>query len=221
VRVFLKSPCDADTEAFAQRLAAYQGRRGLSPTGALDGPTLLVLKTAWQDRRPFLAARRAGGPCPAGAAAAALRPLRPEETLGGKSVLLRADALLALRRLRAAARAALGDGDGRLLVFSGYRSPEADALRCGTEANCQGPARALCSAHRTGLAVDLDVGAAPGFAPDASADANRLSQSRGRPYLWLLQKAGRYGFVNYAFEPWHWEYARGAPALEAGGQGPP
>ena len=25
-------------------------------------------------------------------------------------------------------------------------------------------------------------------------------------YRWLVRYAARFGFVNYAFEPWHWEW---------------
>ncbi len=25
-------------------------------------------------------------------------------------------------------------------------------------------------------------------------------------YRWLLANARRFGFVNYVFEPWHWEW---------------
>jgi LAS superfamily LD-carboxypeptidase LdcB len=71
--------------------------------------------------------------------------------------------------------------------------------------------RAACSAHRTGLALDLDVGAAPGFMVDSSADPNRLFQSRTPAYRWLVRNAVRFGFVNYVFEPWHWEWRGEAP----------
>jgi len=72
---------------------------------------------------------------------------------------------------------------------------------------------ARCSAHRTGTAVDLYVGAAPGHLPVDSDNANRLHLSKTPAYRWLVQNAARYGFVNYVFEPWHWEWV-GAPASE-------
>ena len=77
--------------------------------------------------------------------------------------------------------------------------------------SARSPTRASCSPHRTGLAMDLFLGAAPGFRPDSSADPNRLYMSRTPEYRWLVANAGRFGFVNYPFEPWHWEL-RGAPA---------
>ena len=71
--------------------------------------------------------------------------------------------------------------------------------------------RATCSPHRTGLALDLYVGEAPGFKPDSSADPNRLFMTNTPTYRWLLANAGKYGFVNYPFEPWHWEWIGQAP----------
>ena len=93
-----------------------------------------------------------------------------------------------------------------LTIFSGFRDPDADAARCLAEGNCNGIVRATCSAHRTGLAVDLWVGSAPGQRPDSSADSNRAAMTAGPQYRWLLANAARFGFVNYVFEPWHWEW---------------
>jgi LAS superfamily LD-carboxypeptidase LdcB len=110
-----------------------------------------------------------------------------------------------------AERPALAADPDALKLFSGYRSPTDDDARCAREGNCQGVTRAACSAHRTGLAVDLDVGAAPGAMVDSSADANRLAQSQGPAYRWLVRHAAQFGFVNYGFEPWHWEWTGQAP----------
>jgi LAS superfamily LD-carboxypeptidase LdcB len=78
------------------------------------------------------------------------------------------------------------------------------------DGNCQGVARAACSAHATGLAMDLFLGSAPGLPPDSSDDANRLHMSLGAPYRWLVTNAARFGFVPYPFEPWHWEWTPNA-----------
>ena len=87
----------------------------------------------------------------------------------------------------------------------------ADAARCRAEGNCDGIVRARCSAHRTGLAADMYVGQAPGFGPDSSADPNRLFMTRTPTYRWLVANARRFGFVNYPFEPWHWEWTGESP----------
>ena len=96
---------------------------------------------------------------------------------------LRPPAREAYRRMRAAALAEVpeitADPD-MLTIFSAYRSPSYDAERCAREGNCNGVTRASCSAHRTGLVVDLVVGAAPGHTVDSSADVNRLYQTRSR-----------------------------------------
>jgi LAS superfamily LD-carboxypeptidase LdcB len=94
-----------------------------------------------------------------------------------------------------------------LKIFSAFRDPEADAARCERDGNCDGVRRTLCSAHRTGLAMDIWVGSAPGGDPASTAAFNRLYQSRTPAYRWMVRNAGRFGFVNYSYEPWHWEWA--------------
>jgi hypothetical protein len=138
---------------------------------------------------------------------------KPEESYGGKTIQMRPGALDAKRRMVAEARAAGVVRDPRTLtLFSGFRDPLADAARCASDNNCQGVSRTICSAHRTGLAVDLFIAAAPGFGPDSSADPNRLAMARSGVYRWMVVNAGRFGFVNYVFEPWHWEWT-GEPML--------
>ncbi|MCW5759125.1 MAG: D-alanyl-D-alanine carboxypeptidase family protein, partial [Phenylobacterium sp.] len=172
----------------------------------------LAMKGAVQTRREFVRFV-ADGACPE--TPDLITAARPEEGLGGKPVWMRPRALEAYRAMVAAARAEVPEiaADPRnLTIFSGYRSPSADAARCAAEGNCNGIVRARCSAHRTGLAADLFVGAAPGFSADSTADANRLFMTRTAAYRWLLANAGRFGFVNYPFEPWHWEWTGEAPA---------
>ena len=210
----LQTPCASDSPGFAKALAAWEGAHGLVASGALDAAALQTFKGIWQERRPFVMLRLADV-CPPPPADADLETLAPQETAGGdKPVQLRKTTAAALRRMVAAARAeepALTADPLLLTVFSGYRSPAYDAARCASENNCQGLVRASCSAHRTGLAVDLDVGSEPGFPLDASVDSNRLAQTNGPAYRWLVRNAGRFGFVNYAFEPWHWEWTGEAP----------
>jgi hypothetical protein len=198
--------CAADTPGFARALARWQFVHGLTAHGAVDPATFAAMKDIWQKRRPFVVLREAGI-CPD--PPSDLVPLTPDESRIDKVVELRPKALKALRRMVAAARREVPEvaADPEMLtVFSGYRDPADDDARCTAEQNCQGLVRAECSAHRTGLAVDLILGSAPGFAADSSDDANRLYQSRSPAYLWLVANARRYGFVNYVFEPWHWEW---------------
>lgn len=213
IRNEIHTGCPAETPKFADALARWQRRHGLAPDGALQPATFEAMKVGWQHRRPFVV-ERLRGLCPDPPAREALAVAATGESYGGKTILLRFGTLSAYRRMAAAARRALpevrADPDA-LRLFSGYRSPADDAARCAREANCDGLVRAVCSAHRTGLALDLVVGALPGRPVDSTADDNRLYQSRTPVYQWLVAHAGRYGFVNYGFEPWHWEWTGEAP----------
>lgn len=202
--------CPASSSGFAAALSRWQGRHGLKATGVMDAASFTAMKNAIQLRRPFvLQSRRT---CPAAPAASSLVTGKPSEGYGGKPLVLRPEALAAYRRMVAAARAesAAIRADSRLLTaFSSFRSPDYDAARCQRDGNCDGVRRATCSPHRTGHAVDLYLGQAPGYGPDSTADASRLHLSRSAAYRWLVANAGRFGFHNYPFEPWHWEWSPG------------
>ena len=200
--------CAPTSSGFAAALAHWQGAHGVSANGQMDAATFGVMNTGWERARPFV--RVSGtGVCPDAPSDAGLVWAAPEEGYDRKPIQLRPGALAAYRRMVAAARAASPAiaADHRLLsIFSGYRSPQADAARCARDGDCGNVTRALCSAHRTGLAMDIYLGAAPGQAPESSDDANRLYQSKSAAYAWLIANAASYGFVNYPFEPWHWEW---------------
>jgi hypothetical protein len=206
------SACAPERPGFARALAAWQQAQGMRPDGRMSPAVFQRMKGRWQQARPFvmLSAR---GRCPAPPRDEALVLAQVAEGYMGKPVRLRPATLAAYRRMAAAAREdPLVRADPRnLTIFSAFRDPDADAARCLAEHNCDGVRRATCSPHRTGLALDLFVGAAPGFGPDSSADANRLFQSRTPAYRWLVRNAGRFGFVNYPFEPWHWEWTGEPP----------
>jgi D-alanyl-D-alanine dipeptidase len=205
--------CAPGSTGFARAVAAWQQRQGLPVDGLVSALTFAQMKGVLQGRRPFVLLS-AQGICAAPADEASLAAARPDEALGDKPVLLRPTALAAYRRMVATARAEAPEiaADPDLLkIFSGYRSPTYDAARCAAQNNCNGRERATCSPHRTGLAMDLYLGHAPGFSADASADANRLYLTQAPAYRWLLANADRFGFVNYPFEPWHWEWTGEAP----------
>ena len=208
--------CAPDTKRFAAHLAKWQSRNRLKrPNGAMDDATLAAMKQTWQGARPFIAAFSEG--CPDPASDGDLAGAKAREGWMGKQTELDADALAALRRMIAAARAEdprIARDKHMLTIVSAYRSPEYDAARCAG-GKCNGIAKAKCSAHRTGTAVDLYVGAAPGFSPVSSDNENRLYQSRTPTYRWLVANAARFGFVNYVFEPWHWEWVGDSAQLAA------
>jgi hypothetical protein len=203
----IESPCPADTPGFAEAVARWSAAHGEAADGAVTPDLLMQWKADWQDRRPFVRLR-AQGVCPDPPPPDQLETVPAELSYGDRPLELRRDALAAWARLVRDARAApgLGGDAERLRIFSAFRSPAYDEARCAQDNNCQGVVRAACSAHRTGLALDVVLDAAPGFPVDSSADANRLAMTRGVAYRWLVANAGRYGFVNYAFEPWHWEW---------------
>ena len=199
--------CGGGSAAFARDLAAWQSVHGVGADGVMNAATFAALKTVWQARRPFVAANRAG--CPAPPPEASLAVVPAVQSYGGKTLRLRPRALAAYERMMASARTAAPElgADWRLMtLFSAYRSPEYDAARCARDGNCQGVTRANCSPHRTGLAMDIYLGAEPGYGPDSSDDANRLAITRGGAYRWVVENASRFGFAPYAFEPWHWEW---------------
>jgi D-alanyl-D-alanine carboxypeptidase len=209
----IATACGPATPGFAAALAAWQDRQRLAADGIMSAAVFARLKGIVQMRRPFVRLS-AQGACPAPPAESTLAWARPAEGYSNKPLQLRPGALAAYRALAAAARAEdprIAADPRNLTIFSGYRSPAVDAVRCATEHNCNGTVRATCSAHRTGLAMDLYVGQAPGYGPDSSADLNRRYMSRTPAYRWLVGNAARFGFAPYPFEPWHWEWTGEAP----------
>jgi hypothetical protein len=208
----IETACSPGTQRFAAALARWQNGHGLKPTGTFDPDTFKAMLVRWHQARPFVKVN-GQGVCPGAPAVATLSTAKPGEAYGGKTIQLRPGAMDAYRRMVAEAKAAGVLHDPRALtIFSGFRDPDADAARCARDNNCQGVVRTICSAHRTGLALDLFIAAAPGFGPDSSNDTNRLIMTRSDVYRWMVANAARFGFVNYAFEPWHWEWT-GEPML--------
>jgi hypothetical protein len=204
----INTDCAPQSAGFAAALSRWQTEAGLPATGRIDPETFEKMRVVWMLRRPFVQATRQGQ-CPAAPPEATLASATPEEGYRGKAVQLRPGALDAYRKLVAAARRdlpGLAQDKELLTLVSGYRNPQADAARCASDGNCGGPARANCSAHLTGLAMDLFVGAAPGAEPTSTSDENRSFQARTRLYAWLAKNAERFGFVGYPYEPWHWEW---------------
>jgi D-alanyl-D-alanine carboxypeptidase len=201
--------CPADSPGFAAALGVWQAAHKLPATGVMDIESFAAMNGKWTLARPWVQATRHGG-CPEAPAAETLATADPSESYGGKTIQLTAETLAGWRALMAAAKAEVPGlaADPRwLTVFSGFRAPDDDAARCLTDNNCDGTVRAVCSAHRTGIAIDAYVGEAPGLRPDSSEDANRRAMTATPVYRWLVANAARFGFINYVFEPWHWEYA--------------
>jgi len=205
----LGTDCEPGASGFAAALATFQARYALPATGVFDQATFEVLKGVLQERRPFVMAR-VRDECPDPPPLRELGYLEaPEEHADRLTRLLRRDVLASYRRMVAAARAEVPEvrNDPELLqIFSGFRDPEADAARCAAERNCDGLRRAVCSPHRTGTAVDLYVGQLLGMGVDSTHPESRQHMTQGATYRWLVKNAGRFGFVPYIYEPWHWEW---------------
>ena len=206
ITVEIGTRCPPEAPGFAAAIARWQAKHRLQRTGLVDADSFGAMKSLWQRARAFV---RMGHDCPPPPPTEVLVTAASRESYHGKTIVLRPRVLAAYRAMIAAARAddrAIAREERAFRIFSAFRDPNADSARCASEGNCDGTRRATCSAHRTGLAIDIWVGQAPGFGPDASADANRRAMVATREYRWLLANAARFGFVNYAFEPWHWEW---------------
>jgi hypothetical protein len=209
----IQTACPPAAPGFAKALATWEAAQGLPSDGVMSEPVFNRMKTVIELRRPFVRVS-AQGVCPAPPAEAALAQATAAEGYSGKAIQLRPGALAAWRAMAAAARAEdprIAADPRNLTIFSGFRGPADEAARCAKPGGCNNGTRSTCSAHRTGLAVDLYVGQAPGLRPDSSADANRLFMSQTPTYRWLVAHADRFGFVPYPFEPWHWEWTGEAP----------
>ncbi len=198
----IASSCAPDAPGFAAALARWQAAHGLSGGGRMDAPTLSTLSTVWLLRRPFVLLSRKA--CPPPPDLSSLARADPAEAYGGKVVLARPAALAAFRRMASALRAVVPEAPP-LTIASAFRGVDEEAARCA-DGRCGSPGKARCSAHRTGLAFDLLLGAAPGSDPFSTDPANRLYQAGTPTYRWLVANADRFGFVNYPYEPWHWEW---------------
>jgi hypothetical protein len=97
-----------------------------------------------------------------------------------------------------------------LALVSGFRGPGEEAQRCA-DGGCNTLTRAHCSAHRTGLALDLYLDPAPGADPASTAEDNRRHMAQTPEYRWLVANAARFGFLPYPYEPWHWEWTGEPP----------
>lgn len=200
--------CEASDPGFAKALAGFQRRAKLKATGRMDAATARALRGRWQWRRDFL--KKAAKACPL-ADVATLQPVYAGDTR-----------LVADRRVLAAythMRRAFEDAHpymirfGALDILSAWRDPAKDREVCKDNPTCNGVAKTdHCSSHWSGMALDLYVGMTGDYGPIDSNYENRLYQSRTVIYQWMLDHAGEYGFVNYPFEPWHWEWQEEVPA---------
>ncbi|MFC3067808.1 D-alanyl-D-alanine carboxypeptidase family protein [Phenylobacterium soli] len=204
------STCPPDTAGFAAAYGRWQQGQTLAPDGVFKPEEFERMKNRMALERPFVQFT-SKGLCPGPPPPQALEAATAAEGYGGKVVSLRRGALAAYRRMVADARAdgAVAGADDFKLI-SGYRGPEEEAARCA-DGGCNTVSKASCSAHRTGLAADIFLGRAAGSDPVSTDEANRKAIVATPAYRWLVTHADRYGFLNYPFEPWHWEWTGEPP----------
>ncbi len=201
----LGTTCGPATAGFAQALSVWQGQHGLAADGAMSRATAAKMKEGWQARRAHLAR-----PC-IELNRTRTAEIPAEARFDAEDRRLQTDALAAYQRMLSAAKReqpALFQTPTVLQAASAWRDPADDRSSCTRNPGpCNGTAKAVgCSAHWSGWALDLNVGFLPGRDPTDSTYANRLHQAQNPAYIWLLENAGRFGFVNYYYEPWHWEW---------------
>lgn len=202
---FLQSDGRADTEAFAVAVSRWQQTANLSVTGVLDQETWLKLVERWQ------ICRSKDRAIPAAASLVTLTstefydPQRPVELRQ-----VERETYAAYQRMVAAAAKDLGlatDAEGQLVapylkIISAFRSPEYQQKLRQQSPHSGRAGLAVNSPHFTGRALDLYVGGEP----VSTKDTNRAVQVNTPVYRWLVKNAGRFGFIPYFYEPWHWEY---------------
>jgi hypothetical protein len=205
-----------DTPEFAMSVSKWQSRNGIAPTGIIDNDTFDVMVKRWQSDR-----LGKGWAYPdesvlfTAPIAAFYDQTRDPELLKldsatyiayKKMVLAAAKELKGI--LNVTPKGDLAPDEKFFKIVSAFRSREYQAVLRKKEPNAGRAALAMNSPHSSGFALDIYVGGKP----VSTKDDNRLIQVQTPAYKWLVKNASKFGFYNYFYEPWHWEYV---PSLQA------
>jgi len=205
----ISATTEPSTPEFAAALSKWQSFHGADATGIFDESTFGTFTKYWQSLR----LGRSDFP---GLDKLISAPITDfyDPTRDADLLQLERETYAAYKRMIAAASkdlardvqftkdGQLAPGEKYLRIVSAFRSQEyQDKLRAKSPGSGRA-ALALHSAHNTGQALDLYVGGEP----VATKDPNRLLQTQTPVYKWLVKNANRFGFYNYYYEPWHWEY---------------
>lgn len=198
---------NTDSESFALALSRWQQGANLSATGILDQTTWMKMVEHWQTRRSKDRTIPTAEKLVTVSAAEFYDSERPIELRQ-----VERETYAAYKRMVAAAIKELGlatDSNGSLAsseqylkIISAFRSPEYQQKLRAQSPNSGRAGLAVNSPHFTGRALDLYVGGEP----VSTKDANRAVQVNTKVYRWLVKNAGKFGFIPYFYEPWHWEY---------------
>lgn len=207
IRQFVNCEAATDSEDFAVAISEWQQAAGLLVSGILDQETWLKMVGQWQ------AVRSKDHTIPATdklLIVPATEFYDPERPLDLRQV--ERETYAAYKRMVMAAAHDLGlacDDNGTLAasekylkIISAFRSPEYQQKLRQQSPHAGRAGLALNSPHFTGRALDIYVGGEP----VSTKDDNRALQVNTKAYRWLVKNAGKFGFIPYFYEPWHWEY---------------
>lgn len=200
---------DAASPDFARALLDWQTRFGLAPNATLDDKTLYKLVEFWQARR----LKNSDYPSPDKLLTAPIAdfydPTRApdllkveRETYAAYKRMVAAAAKDKSLNLKLTRTGELAPEEKFLKIVSAFRSREYQEKLRRESPNSGRAGLATNSPHFTGRALDIYVGGEP----VTTKDFNRAAQIQTPAYKWLVKNAERFGFCNYFYEPWHWEY---------------
>ena len=198
-----------DTPEFAMAVSKWQSNNAIQPTGVVDDATFRAFMKEWQSQRlkgwsyPELSLLYDA-------------PITDFYDATRDPELLKLDAAtyIAYKKmvmaaakdlkgvLKVSSNGDLAPEEKMLRIVSGFRSREYQAELRRREPGAGRAALAVNSPHASGHAIDLYVGGKP----VSTKDENRLVQVQTPAYKWLVKNANKFGFYNYFYEPWHWEY---------------
>lgn len=208
----LKTDDDSISDDFAEEVAKWQKRRGLSASGVLDESSWMAMVSHWQGNR--LKNRATATPdqlvlAPSSdfydpSRAAEHRQVERKTYDAYKRMIAAAIADPALN-LAQTSSGELAPKEKFFKIISAYRSREYQEMLRRKSPNAGSAGLAVNnSPHFTGRALDIYVGGDP----VDTKDSNRAIQVNTPAYRWLVRNAERFGFRPYFYEPWHWEYVK-------------
>jgi D-alanyl-D-alanine carboxypeptidase len=212
----IETDAKPDTPEFAMAVSRWQIRNGQTPTGIIDNDTFDALVKGWQSQRIGKSWNYPDESVLYNAPIADFYDqTRDAELLKLDSVTYIAYKKMVLAAakdlkgtLKVTPKGDLAPEEKYLKIVSAFRSREYQAQLRRKEPNAGRAALAMNSPHSSGFALDIYVGGKP----VSTKDENRLIQVQTPAYKWLVKNAHKFGFYNYFYEPWHWEYVRSRAA---------
>jgi D-alanyl-D-alanine carboxypeptidase len=202
---------DSSSTDFAESLAKWQKKRGLSADGVLNEDALMAMISFWQSNRLKNKAYATPDQLLTAPSTDFYDPSRADElrqvernTFAAYKKMIAAAIADPELKLAHTAPDELAPSEKYLKIVSSFRSREYQENLRLKSPNAGSAGLAVNSPHFTGRALDLYVGGDP----VDTKDSNRAIQVKTPVYRWLVRNADRFGFRPYFYEPWHWEYVR-------------